>query len=281
MLLLVDQITCAVLADCAGCTQEVDFGRMSVSRSSDTVFESQLEDVVVNLATADCVTLDAAGRLVITTVADDWTVPSEAAIDSPLQNLAIYKQLMATGYLGAAPGIPLPDDVLNTAARGLGAASDKTGEVNVDLVVYLNEILGLSEPGVATAPELGDLICQKNREEVKGAVVLVEKCFLNYEAYAYERAANFLGLPYPPYIPAGDDSPGTRLVRISGRLGPGTSTNVPDRAGPHPGCRVLGYRRFRWPTTSAALRRRQTTRVRSSTTCTTGRCRTRTSTRPS
>ena len=57
----VDPTTCAIAPQCATCTQEVDFGRVNEARSPDTVFESQLEDVVVNLATADCVTLTEMG----------------------------------------------------------------------------------------------------------------------------------------------------------------------------------------------------------------------------
>ena len=52
-----------------------------------------------------------------------------------------------TGTIGA----PLPEGAtLDTAARGLGAGSDKTGEVNVDLVAYLNQIMGLSDPVTST-----------------------------------------------------------------------------------------------------------------------------------
>ena len=46
----------------------------------------------------------------------------------------LYWQLMRPGYLGAGNmPIDLPDpNVLNTAARGLGAAADKTGKLTVD-----------------------------------------------------------------------------------------------------------------------------------------------------
>jgi hypothetical protein len=158
-----------------------------------------LEDVVVNLATADCVTLDPAGRMVTSRVVDGEL--SVSAIDSPLQNLAIYRQLMLTGQLGdETKPIKLPGSVLDTAARGLGAASDKTGEVNVDLVAYINEIMGLTDP--ATKTVLDPKICIDVREEVMGVVDLVEKCFLDYGAYGYNRTENFGGLPDPAYIPA-------------------------------------------------------------------------------
>jgi hypothetical protein len=135
-----------------------------------------------------------------------------ATIDSPLENLAIYWQLMRTGYLGAETmPIELPDlNVLNMAARGLGAAADKTGQVTVDQVVYMNEILGLTDEGLTYLPK----ICMNVREEVQGVVQTVRKCFLNYGVehpdyvsvggtiadYQYDRTANFAALPAPPYI---------------------------------------------------------------------------------
>ena len=184
----VDPTTCAVVTEFAGCTQEVDFGRVNVSRAPASVFEQQLADVVVNLATSDCVvSLDPAGRM----------VTSAGTIDSPLQNLAIYRQLMLTGSIG----VSLPQDatVLDTAARGLGVSSDKTGEVNVDVVAYLNQIMGLSDP--ATTTILDPKICIDVKEEVQGTVQLVQKCYLDYGAYDYGRDTNFVALPAPPYIP--------------------------------------------------------------------------------
>ena len=201
----VNAATCAVIADDASCTKEVEFGRINEARSTESVFASQLEDVVVNLAIADCVTLDPAGRLVASRVVDENTVLT-STIDSPLQNLAIYRQLMLTGDLG----VPLPEgvDLLLTAARGLGVAADKGGEVNMDMVAYLNFMMGLSDP--ATPTILGKE-CIDVKEEVMGTVQLVEKCFLDYGSYtpndppngtgfAYQRSENFMALPAPPYI---------------------------------------------------------------------------------
>ena len=194
----VDTATCAVTAACAICTQEVDFGRINEARSPDEVFASQLEDVVVSLVTADQVTLDPAGRLVASTC--DSTLDNLAkTIDSPLQNLAIYRELILTGTIGA----PLPEgaDILDTAARGLGAASDKAGEVDVDLVAYLNQIMGLSDPLTTTI--LDPKICIDRKQEVQGVVQLVQECFLDYSAYIYARLTNFGALPAPAYIPEG------------------------------------------------------------------------------
>ncbi len=201
-LIPVDPATCAVMPGYETYTQEVDFGRTSVVRSPGSVLATQLEDALVNLATADCASLDPSGRLVTSTVTNG--VVSSAEIDSPLQNLAIYRQLMLTGYLGAATApLALPAGPLDTAARGLGAASDKTGKVGVDIVVYLNQILGLTDEAVTTAlPK----ICISVKEEVKGVVQMVRKCFLNYGPeggqYRYDRGSNFGSLPSPASIPA-------------------------------------------------------------------------------
>lgn len=205
--------TCAIEAGYESYTQEVDFGRSSVARSPTSVLESQMDDVLVNLSTADCTSLDAAGRLVTSVVGDDGKVTS-AEIDSPLQNLAIYRQLMLTGYLGteAAPiqlpredNPPTKQQVLTVAARALGAVADKTGKVTVDMVVYLNRILGLTDDSVtAFLPKT----CIMVREEVQGVVQDVNKCYLDYSAFNYDRDANFSALPYPAYIPASDPTSG-------------------------------------------------------------------------
>jgi hypothetical protein len=194
-LIPVDQYTCGVEAFFGSYTEEVDFGRINQARSPASVFEAQLEDVVIKLATADSTSLDPAGRMVASIcAADEETVTS--TIDSPLQNLAIYRQLMLTGTIG----VPLPQGagVLDTAARGLGVASDKGGEVNVDIVSYLNQVMGLD----AVPTELPKL-CATYRAEVQGTIRPVEKCFLDYGAYAYIRGTNFGALPSPAYIPDG------------------------------------------------------------------------------
>jgi hypothetical protein len=196
----VDPYSCGVLAEYATCTQEVDFGRTSVIRSPDAVLEQSLEEAVTKLATAQCLSLDPAGRLVTTSLVDGEVL--SAAIDSPLENLAIYRQLMLTGDLGAFVELPDPN-VLNTAARGLGAAADKTGKVTVDQVVYSNQIMGLLD-----VPTYLPKLCVTVREEVQGNMVEVDKCVLDYSTYDYSRAENFATLPAPPYIPADDPEDG-------------------------------------------------------------------------
>jgi hypothetical protein len=202
--------TCGILTGYETCADEADFGRTNLSRASEGVLDSQLEDVVVNLAIADCTSLDPAGRMV-----HGRYIGGELAlhtIDSPLQNLAVYKHLMRDGTIG----VPLPQGVsaIEQAARGFGVAMDKAGEVNIDLLVYLNEILGLTEGATILGEEPK---CIDVWEEVMGEMKFVNKCFLDYGNYTYDRTANFSGLnplllddglPSPAYIPAGDPADG-------------------------------------------------------------------------
>ncbi|MGB5586673.1 MAG: hypothetical protein WBN78_02795, partial [Gammaproteobacteria bacterium] len=204
VLIPVDPATCTVVPQHAIQTQEVDFGRINEVRSPDTVFEAQLEDAMLRLATAGCIGLDPAGRPVYSSLIDGEVVT--ATIDSPLQNLAMYRQYMLDGSLGDT--VSLPADWLDSAARAIGAALDKSGEASMDMLVYMNQILGLTEP--EATPFLGKK-CIEVREEVMGVVKMVQKCFLDYSSYAYDRGINYAtggALPYPPYIPQDDPTGG-------------------------------------------------------------------------
>lgn len=81
----------------------------------------------------------------------------------------------------------------------------KTGKATMDMIVYMNQILGLTENGV---DEDGVVVCapdsleQYVRQEVMGAMEVVKKCFVDYAGYLYNRSANFNALPNPAYIPA-------------------------------------------------------------------------------
>jgi hypothetical protein len=120
--------------------QEVEFSRLSVARSPDSVMEHALEEVLAKFepnpdGTEVTVELDGAGRLVI----------DGATIDSPLENLALYQELMTTPADQWSDVVPLPDDF--DVAALFGAAADKTTEITVDTVVYMNTILGVNDDG--------------------------------------------------------------------------------------------------------------------------------------
>ncbi|OQW70068.1 MAG: hypothetical protein BVN35_18415 [Proteobacteria bacterium ST_bin11] len=206
----VDPATCAVVVGYETYLQAVDFARMSVARSPDSVMDKQLADVLVNLSTAQCLTLDPAGRLVYSNPdsadADgdgDTAELLSSAVDSPLQNLAIYREMVMKGALGT-PAIALPKPfngytMLDTAAKALGAAADKGGKIDLDLVIYLNQIMGLDQATTSTVlPKIPLTI----RQEVQGSMQNVVKYFLDYGSYGYARANTYTKLPYPANIPA-------------------------------------------------------------------------------
>lgn len=109
---------------------EVDLGRLSVARAPEKVLSHSLDEALTKLTAAGAVIgLDSAGRLTVNGV----------AIDSPLENLALYDAYMTTGTIA---GVTLPTG-FNPAAL-LAAAADKTGNISVDTVVYMNSILGIN-----------------------------------------------------------------------------------------------------------------------------------------
>lgn len=192
----VDPDTCGVIGEYAIYTEEVDFGRINEARAPAEVLEAQLNEVILNLATAGCVDLDPAGRLVYSSLAEDDSTEIHTT-DSPLQQLAIYWQLMKHGVLSES--VELPDDPLHMAARAAGGALDKYGEATVDLFVYLNQILGLTEEA---SPSILPRVCMPIKQEVMGVIKMVNTCFLDYSAFTYERLVTFAALPDRPYVPS-------------------------------------------------------------------------------
>ena len=128
--------------------QEVAFDRLNLARSPQSVLSHSLDTALETIALdADGVfEFDAAGRIVIEDA--DGVVYT---IDSPLENLALYQDAM----------VRLNDDIdgnetftLDQTDSLLAAAASKFGNVNLDMVVYLNTILGLN-PEV-TDPDTGE-----------------------------------------------------------------------------------------------------------------------------
>jgi hypothetical protein len=131
-------------------TVEVELGRLNVGRSPLRVLSARYEEALKVINEADEVTLDPSGRITYTTDGEVKT------IDSPLENLAIYVELMNTGTLtGVVDTSKFTGDLatlvdgtftsadLASAASFFAAASDKTGSISEDAVVYMNSILGI------------------------------------------------------------------------------------------------------------------------------------------
>lgn len=116
-------------------TSEVELSRLNVARAPTKVLTHSYDEAISKLtATGALVTLDAAGRLVV----------NGTAIDSPLENLALYAAAMAG---------TLPASITSlsgfSAASLLAAAADKTKTVNLDTVMYLDAFLKVT-PDLST-----------------------------------------------------------------------------------------------------------------------------------
>lgn len=133
----------------------VEFGRLNVARAPSKVIEHSLVEALSKLdggVLGDTVTLDPSGRLVV-----DGT-----AIDSPLENLALYQALLTAPVVDGMVNVSVTTQVegsgtvtytftipeserLNIAASTLAAASDKTGELTVDEIVNISKFLGVDD----------------------------------------------------------------------------------------------------------------------------------------
>lgn len=161
-------------------TLEVELGRLNVSRAPAHVLEGRMEEAVRNLNTATELKLDPAGRLVF--VVDG----TEKTIDSPLENLALYKQLISTGSIDGltldpgtlgnlshlTDGVLTPEDY-KSAASFLAGAADKTQTISIDKMVYLNTIAGV-EGTIPSPTGTGT--------------------FVNFSTFAYDRTATYNGV---------------------------------------------------------------------------------------
>lgn len=131
--------------------QEVDFGRLNIARAPSKVLDHSLIEALSKLdggVVGDTITLDSAGRLV---------TEDGVAIDSPLENLALYVALLTapatdgTVTLSVKDGddtytLTLSEDVrLDLAASAIAAASDKTGELTIDEIVGISSFLGVDD----------------------------------------------------------------------------------------------------------------------------------------
>jgi hypothetical protein len=134
-------------------TVAVEFGRLSVSRSPSKVSDHSLAEALSKItATGAVITLDASGRLVV----------NGSEIDSPLENLALYKAIAnltgtnrtititSTAKDGSAPvtstwTVPASINIDQLKASLLAGAGDKYGEISLETVMRINPILGVTD----------------------------------------------------------------------------------------------------------------------------------------
>ncbi|MGB5558068.1 MAG: hypothetical protein WBN04_08650, partial [Paracoccaceae bacterium] len=116
---------------------EVELGRLSVARSPGHVLQRALDEAVANLSPemVDFYNLDLGD--IITELSLNWD--NITIFDSPLQNLALLKELLE-GQPTSLAGVTNDADTL--MAVFLGVASDKTVPISTDTVIALTTILG-------------------------------------------------------------------------------------------------------------------------------------------
>jgi len=136
---------------------EVDFGRAAIARAPDAVIDKALADALTKL-TQPLVELstDTAGRIVYTYPVDQngdgsydddgdgvYDTVVTGTIDSPLENLALYIDLMnglASSATSATEGVLGSLATLDSAASLFAGVADKTGDITLDYFYYQNLI---------------------------------------------------------------------------------------------------------------------------------------------
>lgn len=94
------EVTCTVLPGYEQYTMELEIGRLNMVRNmanNPDALARGLEEAISTINSAQSVSLDPAGRLVLTV--DDGGLLVEKTIDSPRENLALYHALMTLGRL--------------------------------------------------------------------------------------------------------------------------------------------------------------------------------------
>lgn len=129
---------------------EVEFGRLNIVRSPQSVLDQALNEAMKVLAAPGAqISLDFCGRLTSTYPDPVTSEIIVKTIDSPRENMALYQYIMKhmfentaennynnrLGFLGEPP---YNFDPLTIAASCFAAGSDKTGTVDIDEVVYIN-----------------------------------------------------------------------------------------------------------------------------------------------
>ncbi len=124
---------------------EVELGRLSVARSPDQVLDRSLAEALSGL-TPDMISYY---NLTIEDAVTALSLSFDATsfVDSPLQNLALLKDMLDGTSVLTDAGVV--NDIDTLAAMVLGAASDKTVPISTDTVIAVTTILGTPITGDA------------------------------------------------------------------------------------------------------------------------------------
>ena len=119
---------------------EVELGRLSVARSPDQVINKALAEAIANFnPTASAALYSMTAEQFAAYVKANYDTVTR--IDSPLENLGLYKDVLADGTT-QLPSVT-PASTIDLAAIFLGSASDKTIPVTKDTVIAVTKIMEL------------------------------------------------------------------------------------------------------------------------------------------
>jgi len=124
---------------------EVELGRLNVARAPDQVLARAEGEALATYRQPMRVIYSLSATQAAALLANNYR--DVARFDSPVQNLALYRDLMTFGDTQLRKVDPelVPASRLDLAAILLGSASDKTVPVSEDTVTAVNRILGLAE----------------------------------------------------------------------------------------------------------------------------------------
>lgn len=170
--------------------KEVEFGRLNIVRAPQSVLDQALQEAITALTQSGVndITTDASGRLIAIIGLEDWLVNfddndlndefDDKTIDSPRENVAIYQELMGNRLNGELSFLTNygfnNSDYLVLASGAIAAGADKTGNVIVDEMSYMNDwLIKWGDPEVLEAPNSPD---QKGRR------------YFDFSGFSYERS---------------------------------------------------------------------------------------------
>ncbi len=190
---------------------EVDLGRINIVRSPQRVLISALSEAISAFEDVEMISTDASGRLVaVHGEGLDWLTGEEddKTIDSPRENMAVYKELMLNGFGGQLDFLLGEDDIQTTikaedlltlAASAFAAGSDKTGTILTDEIIYVNNIINVPDESpltVFTTDYNSSLVYEADSELETEGLEFDCTTFDNYEYFNKLRFYNFQSYVY-------------------------------------------------------------------------------------
>jgi len=103
-----DLVECELTEEMAEWVEGVDFGRLNLGRSPQSVIDHAFDEAITKMNAAIEIAIDPAGRLVVTVLDEETGAYVEKTIDAPAENLALYIKMMLDGHWITGSGAAEP-----------------------------------------------------------------------------------------------------------------------------------------------------------------------------